>query len=163
MPNRILFYDQKAHNGFMSNYYEREITIDGLVYPSCEHYYQSMKYHPNEKVMERVRKAETPGKAKALGRSSKYLLREDWETVKFDVMKKALLAKFSQHEDLKRLLLKTGDAELVENAPKDYIWGCGTDGSGANHLGRLLMDVRADIRQMSSPFARTFLPDSKII
>jgi hypothetical protein len=44
------------------------------------------------------------------------------------------------------VLLGTGDEELVENAPGDYYWGCGADGSGRNMLGRILMEVRSGLR-----------------
>jgi len=56
-------------------------------------------------------------------------------------------ARFSQHEDLKRLLLDTGDAKLVEHTTNDDYWGDGGDGSGKNMLGRLLMEVREELRK----------------
>jgi len=62
-------------------------------------------------------------------------------------MRRALRAKFTQHPDLRTLLLGTGDEEIVENAPGDYYWGCGKDGSGKNRLGALLMELRAELRQ----------------
>ena len=52
-------------------------------------------------------------------------------------------AVFPRGEDT---LLATGDKELVENAPGDYYWGCGADGSGRNMLGRILMELRAELR-----------------
>jgi hypothetical protein len=57
-------------------------------------------------------------------------------------MEKALIAKFTQHEDLRALLLGTGDAPLIEHTANDDYWGDGGDGSGANRLGILLMKVR---------------------
>jgi ribA/ribD-fused uncharacterized protein len=56
------------------------------------------------------------------------------------------LRKFQTHPDLAELLLSTGDEPIVENAPGDYYWGCGKDGSGRNRLGQILMDVRAKLR-----------------
>lgn len=61
-------------------------------------------------------------------------------------MKIAVTAKFTQHEKLKRRLLDTGDAILIENTKKDYFWGCGEDGSGENNLGKILMEVRKELR-----------------
>jgi N-glycosidase YbiA len=43
-------------------------------------------------------------------------------------------------------VLGTGDEQIVENAPGDYYWGCGVDGSGKNMLGTILMEVRASLR-----------------
>ena len=50
------------------------------------------------------------------------------------------------HADIRTLLLDTGDEVIVENAPRDYYWGCGADGSGKNRLGEILMEVRAILR-----------------
>jgi ribA/ribD-fused uncharacterized protein len=55
--------------------------------------------------------------------------------VKDDLMRQALLAKFTQHPDLCAMLLRTGDARIVEHAPGDSYWGDGGDGSGKNMLG----------------------------
>lgn len=85
--------------------------------------------------------------AARLGRDRKQKLRTDWETVKNNVMKKALTAKFTQHEDLKILLLSTGEAKLIEHTENDAYWGDGGDGKGKNYLGILLMQVREEISQ----------------
>ena len=72
--------------------------------------------------------------------------RSDWDNVKLDVMYKALLAKFSQHDDLKTILLDTGNRMLVEHTSNDRYWGDGGDGHGQNNLGKLLMHVRDVLR-----------------
>jgi len=59
----------------------------------------------------------------------------------------ALRAKFTQNEKLKELLLSTGDKVIVENAPNDYQWGIGADGTGKNLLGLALMEVRKEIAE----------------
>lgn len=81
-----------------------------------------------------------------MGRSRKLPLRRDWESVKDKVMLEALCAKFTQHEDLKAILLGTGDAILVEHTENDSYWGDGGDGSGKNRLGQLLMQLREELR-----------------
>ena len=55
-------------------------------------------------------------------------------------MYQALVAKFTQHEDLKERLLDTGKAYLVEHTKNDAYWGDGL-GGGVNKLGQLLMQV----------------------
>ncbi len=87
--------------------------------------------------------------AARLGRSRKLPLRKDWESVKVQVMREALRAKFTQHEDLQELLLSTGDAKLVEHTANDHYWGDGGNGRGDNMLGRLLMQLRKQLRQES--------------
>ena len=77
-----------------------------------------------------------------MGRSRKCPIREDWEKVKDDVMRKALYAKFSQNKDIKNILVSTDNTKLIENSPNDYYWGCGFDNSGLNRLGVLLMELR---------------------
>lgn len=82
-----------------------------------------------------------------MGRSRKRPLRNDWESVKDLIMRQAVLAKFTQHDDLRELLLATGDAKLVEQTTNDSYWGDGGDGRGKNMLGRILMEVREQLRQ----------------
>ena len=82
-----------------------------------------------------------------MGRDRARPLRADWEQVKDDVMRRGVLRKFETHADIRALLLETGDEPIVENAPGDYYWGCGKDGSGKNMLGRILMETRESLRQ----------------
>jgi ribA/ribD-fused uncharacterized protein len=95
---------------------------------------------------EEVRQASSPKRAAEIGRDRRRPLRADWEDVKADVMRRGVLEKFRAHAGLRKLLLSTGDEEIVENAPHDYYWGCGQDGSGRNMLGRILMETRAQLR-----------------
>ena len=66
-------------------------------------------------------------------------------------MRKAVLAKFETHADLRELLLGTGDEKLIEKTTDDKYWGCGTDGTGKNRLGQILMEVRATQRSRAAP------------
>src|SRR5574337_30959 len=81
-------------------------------------------------------------------------INSDWSKIKFDRMKRVLQAKFTQHEDLKQLLLSTGTARLVESATVDNavnrLWG-EVKGVGKNKLGELLMDVRAELAAAAAP------------
>ena len=87
--------------------------------------------------------------AARMGRSRKRPLRKDWESAKDDIMRRAVLKKFETHADIREILLGTGDEPIVENAPGDFYWGCGADGSGKNMLGRILVEVRAILRDRS--------------
>ena len=73
-------------------------------------------------------------------------LRRDWESAKVNVLREAVLAKFTQHVDLRELLLATGDAKIVEHTEQDDYWGDGGNGRGKNMLGRILMEVRQTLR-----------------
>lgn len=84
--------------------------------------------------------------AATMGRDRKRKLRRDWERVKVGIMREAVEAKFRQHDELRAMLLATGDAKLVEHTENDDFWGDGGDGSGRNELGRILMAVREALR-----------------
>jgi ribA/ribD-fused uncharacterized protein len=61
-------------------------------------------------------------------------------------MRRAVFKKFITHPHIREILLITGDEMLIENSPTDYFWGCGANHTGENHLGKILMSVRAEIR-----------------
>ncbi len=98
---------------------------------------------------EEVRSAAKPMLAAQMGRERNRPKRADWQEVKEGVMLEALRAKFTQHEELKAILLGTGEATLVEHTANDSYWGDGGDGSGKNRLGVLLMQVREELRACS--------------
>jgi ribA/ribD-fused uncharacterized protein len=125
---------------FLSNFFEKPA-------PSNEHYFQAAKA-TNEKDREYVMSAPTPGAAKHRGRWD-IKCRPDWEEIKIKVMKDLCRVKFSDLELRKLLLEKTGDQELVEgNWWNDDYWGvCKKKGTGQNHLGKILMEIRAEIKE----------------
>lgn len=141
----IRFYSTHGPYGELSNFASYGIEMEGKWYPTTEHYFQAQKFL-DDAYREQIRQAHSPMFAARLGRSRKVPLRSDWEDIKLNVMRAALRKKFSTHPELRELLLGTGDEELVEDAPGDYFWGCGKDGSGQNWLGKLLMEVREELR-----------------
>ena len=153
----IRFYSARIPPyGFLSNFYNAQITLDGKKWPTTEHYFQAMKFSgEDEAVVEKIRLSDTSTKAAALGRNRKFPLRRDWDDdfilqgkitrVKLEIMKKCLYAKFTQHLDLKRKLIATKGRNLVERTANDRYWGDGGDGRGKNMLGRLLVEVRDEL------------------
>lgn len=127
---------------FLSNFYEVPVIFDGIKYQNNEAAFQAQKcIDPKE----RLQFSElNPSEAKKLGRRVE--LRSDWEDVKVDLMRKIVFAKFTQNPDLTLELLNTKDEELVEgNNWNDKIWGK-VNGEGQNLLGKILMEVREEIR-----------------
>ena len=120
--------------------------MDGLWWPTTEHYFQAQKFAGTEHA-EEIRQAQSPKIAAGMGRSRKRPLRPDWEAAKVDIMRQAVLKKFETHPEIRDILLATGSEEIVENAPGDYFWGCGKDGSGKNMLGKILMEVREILKE----------------
>ncbi|MBX9625369.1 MAG: NADAR family protein [Gemmataceae bacterium] len=141
----IHFYSTAGEYGAFSNFSRHPVYLKKKRWPTTEHYFQAQKFagEPDE---EQVRMAAKPMLAASMGRDRKRPLRRDWEAVKERVMLDALRAKFTQHEELRDLLLRTGDAVLVEHTANDSYWGDGGDGSGKNRLGHLLMQVRDELR-----------------
>ncbi len=139
----IYFYSiHEAPYGSFSNFAPYGIELDGLWWPTTEHYFQAQKFTDTPYV-EKVRCASTPKQAAEIGRDRQLPLRLDWERVKDDVMRRAVLRKFETHAALREILLATGEEDIVENAKHDYYWGCGQNGSGKNMLGQILVEVRA--------------------
>ena len=130
---------------FLSNFYPCQIVVDGISFPTSEHLYQYLK--AGDDLSRRlILDQETPSAAKKATLTPEFVARPDWEAVKLDRMEYVLRQKFA-HPDLLAMLLATGDLELVEdNDWDDTYWGV-CNGLGQNHLGKLLMKIRAEARQ----------------
>ena len=137
---------------FLSNFFPSPILYEGIVYPTNEHFFQAMKTL-NQEERKKIAAADTPGKAKRLGRHVQ--LRADWEQIKADVMRTGLMLKFTDAE-LAKKLIDTGDEELIEgNWWHDNTWGsCHCDACfntpGRNMLGMLLMELRKELQYGTS-------------
>jgi ribA/ribD-fused uncharacterized protein len=138
----IKFYRINDAHGYMSNYKKARFFIYGRWWNWVEAAYQSQKTNlPTE--IDAIWEAKTNNDSRLLGQ--KVTMRPDWDQVKDQVMYECCMAKFLQHTDLLVQLLATGSEELVEDTTKDMYWGCGTDGTGKNMLGKVLMRVRAEL------------------
>ncbi|MFC4452607.1 NADAR family protein [Deinococcus sonorensis] len=144
-PPPIRFYNLDQPYGEFSNFSRHPLELDGQRWPTSEHYFQAQKF-VGTPFAEEVRQQPRPMQAAQMGRRRDLPLRPDWEAVKDDVMRRALHAKFTQHPELRALLLSTGDAELIEHTVNDRYWADGGDGSGRNRLGELLMELRAQLK-----------------
>lgn len=144
----IEFYSVQESHGCFSNFSAHPIVLDGRRWPTTEHYFQAQKFvGTDDAYVEKIREAKSPMIAARLGRSRKHPLRRDWEGVKDEVMRRAVLAKFQTHADAREVLLSTGEEQLIEKTTQDHYWGCGSTGTGKNRLGELLMEVRALLRE----------------
>lgn len=144
--NAVYFYSATENPyGCFSNFSAHGFELGGKYWATVEHYFQAQKFEgtPHEDA---IRTAANPKVAKSMGQDRKRPLRADWEKVKDTVMVRGVLAKFQTHTAIRQILLDTGDRLLVENAPSDYYWGIGQDGSGRNQLGKTLMAVRKQLR-----------------
>ena len=127
---------------FLSNFFALKVVLDGVEYPTLEHAFQAAKTHAAEERA-KILNCPTPGSAKRMGKKVK--LRPDWENVKLGIMEALVRQKFGDPE-LKARLLKTRDRVLIEgNHWNDTFWGV-CRGKGRNHLGRILMKVRDELK-----------------
>lgn len=142
----IYFYSTTGPYGCFSNFSRHAFYLDGARWATSEHYFLAQKF-AGTPYAETVRLAPTARKAAELGRRRDWPLRPDWEQVKDDVMRRAVRAKFAAYEDIRATLLATGEEDLAEATSDDYYWGVGTEGHGKNMLGKILMEVRAELRK----------------
>lgn len=133
---------------FLSNFYKIPILLHGKYWPTVEHVFQAAKTK-NDWEREAIRKLSTPAQAKKRGKVLH--LRSDWEEVKNEIMLRCVRLKFRQNDRLRKFLLDTGDALLIEgNTWHDNTWGdcrCSrcADIKGKNCLGLILMQVRQEL------------------
>lgn len=151
MVPEISFYraNERPYGAF-SNLLRLPIEFDGVVYPTAEHAYQAGKARKQE-VRDWLLSAPSPALLAMAAHGLYYWdVAPGWSTNKLDRMRRVLYAKFSQHEELKSLLLETGEARLVETATVDSdvnrLWG-EVNGVGKNMLGVLLMEIRERLRK----------------
>lgn len=151
MTKKILFSRQKGICPELSNFemssprLRFDVGFEPIYLPSVEHFYQAMKTLNYFDRMA-IYNASTPKEARRRGRE--VALRPEWEWIKDRIMREGLLAKFAVPE-YREILLSTGDAELIEDAPWDSYWGNGPDGKGQNKLGKMLMELRDELKKES--------------
>ena len=148
----IKFYTTKSEYGCFSNFSRHQIIIEGKVYKTSEHWYQAQKFASTDpEYANKIRSASSPKEAAQLGREKrKPGMRKDWDKVKDDIMRKVVFKKFDTHPSARKVLLDTGDEELIEDSPSDMYWGCGASGDGKNMLGIILQEVRTQLRKKYS-------------
>lgn len=140
-----------------SNFYPCKIVAEGRKFKSSEQYFmwQKADYFRDDVIAEAILNSSTPKEAKSLGRRVEGFVNEEWEKVREQAMFNAVYCKFSQNEDLKRLLLSEEfkDKHFVESSPVDKIWGVGLtkddplindekNWKGLNLLGKVIDSVR---------------------
>ena len=141
MTEQITRFD--GFHEFLSNFHMTTIEFEGIIFLSSEHAFQAAKTLDMAE-RRKISALSTPGQAKRAGR--RVTLRPDWNDIRIGVMAEILRIKFAK-PDLRKELLDTGDAELIEgNLHKDTFWGV-CDGKGHNHLGIILMEIRDEIRR----------------
>jgi len=148
MKREIIIHDEHNIKGFfdnyrfLSNFEPCDVLFDGIIYPSSENAYQAAKSLDIEVRKKFVDISSTD--SKKLGKIVE--IRPDWNNIKLDIMYSIVFDKFTRNSKLGDQLIETSDKYLEEtNYWKDTFWGV-CNGVGKNWLGRILMDVREQIR-----------------
>lgn len=155
----IFFHNPDEENGYLSNWYLSDFTIDGITFTSMEQYMMYMKAitFNDTNIAKQILETNDVAIIKAYGRAVSNYNEHVWNGIRQIVVYKGLLEKFKQNESLKKQLLDTKDAILAECAVRDKIWGIGLNmkspnrfevknWTGKNLLGYSLMQVREELK-----------------
>ena len=141
-------------SGIYSQWFEAEIEINGIVYNTCEQYmmHQKAVTFGDSEMAEKILETNDPAQQKGYGRLIKGFNKSVWDGKNFEIVLKGNIAKFTQHPNLGKKLVATGNRTLAEASPKDAIWGIGMHETnpevedeskwGTNLLGKVLMKTR---------------------
>ncbi len=160
-PKYVLFWghrpskDGSVTKTCFSQWYESGFDVDGIHYPTAEHYMMAGKARlfGDASALQRVLAATTAGEVKAIGREIVGFDDAIWLANRWRIVVDANVGKFSQNKQLREFLSNTGNRVLVEASPLDRIWGIGlaaddpraakpAEWQGLNLLGFALMEVR---------------------
>ena len=150
MPKEIRFCQPVGRYYFLSplSAHPIKMVVDGqeYIFPSVEHYYQAMNFYASDTRFSKILSLENADDARLITKTPEYKInrRKDFDKIKFDIMEEALRAKFKQNADIAELLKSTGNAILIKSCPVCYKCGFG-EGSGYNRIGKVLMQIRAEI------------------
>lgn len=144
----IYWYEPDEEWGWMCSLSLHGFTLEGRFWPSAEHYYQAHKFPLDHPAFAEVAQAPTPIESKNTAHRHKANYLPGWHDtlIAYDTMKRAVQAKFAAHPDLATALVATHPRLIVEHS-NDRRWGEGKDGSGENWAGKILMEIRNELRQ----------------
>ena len=143
-----------------SNFAQAQMVFPGGIrVATAEALYQASKFPRNNELQLIILQKKDPKAAKRLAKYHEKTwdaaFRNMWLTsLRLIVMEWVLRNKFSQNKALAQMLLDSMDAPIVEPSKFDDFWGLivvsPEHWRGANHLGRMLMRIRAELRSNSS-------------
>jgi ribA/ribD-fused uncharacterized protein len=146
---QVFFYEQDFY--VLSNFSAFQLKWRNETFMTSEHAYHWSRFEglSDQRTMIRGLIFKAPSAHEAFKIAQRY--KEgwqipEWDDFKVDVMRDILRAKARQHEYVRRKLLATGNRGLVENSWRDDFWGWGPNRDGRNMLGRLWMEVRAELQ-----------------
>jgi ribA/ribD-fused uncharacterized protein len=147
-------------NKMFSNMHEAPVQIDGVTFPTVEHYFQwsKAKMFGDADIQAKIMKTASPKSVKAYGKKVKNFDAEAWDEKKDSIMRTAVKAKLMQHPDILKKLRETGTRPIAEADPRGKYWGIGTSADtskakdpsrwpGQNKMGKILMELRDELKE----------------
>lgn len=135
----IKFYEGKFAS--LSNFSAHQVKYKGVLYATAEHAYQCQKFS-DLRIKKKIKLAKSAFLAREYGQEEKGRKKPFDKVV---IMKEIMKAKLFQHDDVKGLLLSTGNMQILKNHPLDAFWGTGKDGKGKNIMGKIWIEIRKEI------------------
>jgi ribA/ribD-fused uncharacterized protein len=155
---QVFFYEQDHY--YLSNFSAFRLNWAGLDFDTSEHAYHWYRFNGcAEHHQQAILRTRSAHDAFSYAQANKGDQRPGWDQVKVSVMRDILRAKVDQHEYVRRKLLQTGNRELIENSWRDPFWGWGEDRDGLNMLGKVWMEIRAELRNGPARHFRDGMPD----
>ena len=162
--NIVCFYHEYNENGCFSNWYKADFEYVGLHFNSVEQfmmYHKVLMFHQHD-LAQKILTSDDPAIIKKLGRT--YFPEFNsavWDKTCYAIVKRGVRAKFEQNDNLLHKLIATGEKTLAECSLKDTKWGIGVEindpkryntiyWNGKNYLGRILMEVRDELRYLKN-------------
>ena len=143
----ITFSSTKGKFGGLSNMAPGySLFVNEINIPNSESLYQACRFPLFPDIQEEIINKKSPMDAKKISRKYIKYTRQDWESVKFDIMRWSLQIKLIQNNAFRNLLKLTNEKTIVEFSTKDKVWAATPSNEGylegKNALGRLLMELR---------------------
>jgi len=146
IPEDSLMLNRSDPDELLGSFSPHSFFLDDHEWSTAEHYYQAMKF-PDKEHQELIRNASSVEKARRLGHHWFKRKRADYSQVRLTLMTRAIYTKCRTYPKIAQTLIDTGEQFIAERSFSDYYWGCGRDGRGNNHYGRVLMNIRSRLIQ----------------
>lgn len=122
--------------------------LDDAHWSSVAHYFHASKFEDAE-IRSQIKAAQSPHEAEKIAKKHKRKIKKDWRSTERILMTRAIYVRCRTHQSVASVLLDTGDIKIIENSQYDYYWGCGRDLRGKNNFGKVLMEVREKLRELT--------------
>jgi type I restriction enzyme S subunit len=131
------------------------LIVNDIKIRTSEALYQACRFPHIPEIQRLIIEQRSPMTAKMKGKPHRQNSRPDWDAVRVKIMRWCLRVKLVQNWDsFSELLLETANLPIVEQSRRDDFWGAKPVDKdtliGVNALGRLLMELREQVKNDSS-------------